>query len=80
MDSSLSAKISKMVVDTGLWTLYEFEDGKMTINKKPKMTPVEEYIKLQGRFRHMTKEQKELLQKYAEEKWRKDQALAEAYS
>jgi pyruvate/2-oxoacid:ferredoxin oxidoreductase beta subunit len=80
MDSSLSAKISKMVVDTGLWTLYEFEDGKMTINKKPKMTPVEEYIKLQGRFRHMTKEQIGLLQKYAEEKWRKDQALAEAYS
>ncbi|MFQ6127441.1 MAG: thiamine pyrophosphate-dependent enzyme [Thermoplasmata archaeon] len=80
MHSSLGAKVSKMVVETGLWTLYEFEDGKMTINKKPKMISVEDYIKLQGRFRHMTKEQMETLQKYAEEKWRKDQALAEAYS
>jgi pyruvate/2-oxoacid:ferredoxin oxidoreductase beta subunit len=80
MDSSLGAKVSKMVVDTGLWTLYEFENGKMTINKKPKMTPVEDYLKLQGRFRHLTKEQRDILQKYAEEKWRKDQALAEAYS
>ncbi|MCJ2512274.1 MAG: thiamine pyrophosphate-dependent enzyme, partial [Candidatus Thermoplasmatota archaeon] len=80
MDSSLGAKISKMVVDTGLWTLYEFEDGKMTINRKPKMTPVEDYLKLQGRFRHLTKENIATLQKYAEEKWRKDQALAEAYS
>lgn len=80
MDSSLGARVSKMVVDTGLWTLYEFEDGKMTINRKPKMTPVEDYLKLQGRFRHFTKEDIARLQKYAEEKWRKDQALAEAYS
>lgn len=78
-DSSLSVKLSKLVVETGLWTLYEFEDGKMTINRKPKMIPVRDYIKLQGRFRHMTEEQIDVLQKFAEEKWRKDQALAEAY-
>jgi pyruvate ferredoxin oxidoreductase beta subunit len=56
-DPAKTIQIAKMAVDCGMWTLYESEDGKVTINKKPKMTPVKDYLKLQGRFRHLTDEQ-----------------------
>lgn len=53
-DSSLSVKLSRLAVETRMWMLYEIENGKLKVNKKvdsPK--PVEEYLKLQGRFKHL---------------------------
>jgi pyruvate ferredoxin oxidoreductase beta subunit len=57
-DSSLSVKLSRLAVETGMWVLYEIEDGKLKVNKKvDKRKPVEEYLKLQGRFRHLKEPQ-----------------------
>ena len=50
-----------LAVETGAWALYEFENEKMTFNgrsklileKKIEIKPVEEWIKYQGRFRHL---------------------------
>jgi 2-oxoisovalerate ferredoxin oxidoreductase beta subunit len=39
------------------------------------MTPVKDYIKLQGRFRHMTEEQINVLQEWANRKWERDSAM-----
>jgi pyruvate/2-oxoacid:ferredoxin oxidoreductase beta subunit len=37
-----------------MWVLYVFENGRLKINKKvEKRKPVEEYMKLQGRFKHL---------------------------
>ncbi len=45
--------VSKMAVETRFWPIYEIENGKLTINYKPKKkVPVTEFMKLQGRFRH----------------------------
>jgi pyruvate ferredoxin oxidoreductase beta subunit len=51
-----SVENGKMAVKTGMWFLYEYENGKVTLSaptsaalKKP--TPVEDYIKMQGRFK-----------------------------
>ena len=51
-----SVEIGKLAVKTGMWYLYEYQDGKVTLSaptsaalKKP--TPVEEYVKMQGRFK-----------------------------
>jgi len=79
MEAELSVKAAKLAVDTGIWSLYEYENGKFKINVKPKMTPVEEYTKFQGRFKHMSPEEVEFLQKWIEEKWKVDLALAEVY-
>ncbi len=57
MDSELTIKVSRLAVDTKLFPLYEVEDGeKLTINYYPKEIPIEEYFKLQGRFRHLEEE------------------------
>lgn len=49
-------KITKLAVDTCVWPMYEVENGKYTITYKPKnKLPVEDFLKVQGRFAHMFK-------------------------
>ena len=66
--------ISKLAVDTCFWPLYEVENGKYKITYRPaKKLPVEEFLKLQRRFRHMFKPGNEWmiedLQKEIDKKW-----------
>lgn len=54
-DPSLTIEVAKTAVQTGAWVLMEIENGKTTLNRKlEKLKPVEEYLKLQGRFKHIT--------------------------
>ncbi|WP_022846250.1 thiamine pyrophosphate-dependent enzyme [Desulfurobacterium sp. TC5-1] len=54
--------ISKLAVETNYWPLFEVEDGKWKINYKPKeRKPIEEFLKKQGRFKHMFKPGNEYL-------------------
>lgn len=49
-------KICKMAVETCYWPLFEVIDGKWIINYEPKnKLPIEEFLKLQGRFKHLFK-------------------------
>jgi len=64
-DTELTVNIAKQAVDCGLWTLFECDNGKFTLNVKPKMTPVKDYIKPQGRFKHMTDSDIQKLQDFA---------------
>ncbi len=75
-DTAKTIELCKLAVDTGMWTLYESENGKVTINRKPKMTPVQEYLKLQGRFRHMKEEDIKTLQDWVTKKWLTDEKYA----
>jgi pyruvate ferredoxin oxidoreductase beta subunit len=57
-------QVSRLGVTTGIFTLYEIEDGKLKITVKPeKFKPVADYLKLQGRFSHLTDEDIEKIQK-----------------
>ena len=48
--------VTKAAVETCVWPLYEVIDGKYILSYKPKnKLPVEEYLKMQGRFAHMFK-------------------------
>ncbi len=53
-DPQLSVEIGRLAVQTGVWPLKEFIDGEVRHTKIPKQRkPVEEYLQLQGRFRHL---------------------------
>ena len=52
--TNLTIKIGRLAVETGVFPLYEVEDGKYRLNFDfPKLKPVADYMKLQGRFRHL---------------------------
>jgi len=53
-DPQHTVEIARLAVRTGLWPLKEYEDGVITHTKVPaERAPVEEYLKLQGRFAHL---------------------------
>ncbi|MFC1899724.1 pyruvate synthase subunit PorB [Chloroflexota bacterium] len=53
----ISVELGRLAVQTGIFPLYEIENGKYTLNvKTPNRKPVEDYLKLQGRFRHLSEE------------------------
>ncbi len=55
-DPGLTVEIARLAVETGLYPLVEYENGKVVSVRKVKVKPVEEYLKLQGRFRHLLKD------------------------
>ena len=55
-DPQESANIGKLAVKTGVWPLKEYIDGKVIHTRIPRQRPpVEEYLRLQGRFAHLFK-------------------------
>lgn len=51
-----TVKVAKAVVDTGIYPLIEYENGQLSGAMKLKdIKPVEEFLKLQGRFKHLFK-------------------------
>jgi len=53
-DPRETVEIGKLAVKTGIWPLKEYVDGKVTHTVIPRQRPpVEEYLKLQGRFSHL---------------------------
>jgi pyruvate ferredoxin oxidoreductase beta subunit len=45
--------VAKLAVETGLYPLIEYENGELIAVRKIKPKPVEEYLKTQGRFKHL---------------------------
>ncbi len=70
-----TVKLSKLAADTCYWPIYEFENGAYKINYKPQnKLPVEEFLKPQGRFRHLFSDPRGAeviaeLQRYVDEEW-----------
>lgn len=71
-DPAVTYELARLAVETGMWTLYEIEQGETKVTYRPKeMLPVENYLKLQGRFRHMSKDDIDILQRWICKKWNK---------
>jgi len=52
-EPSRTIDYARLAVNTGLYPLYEVEDGVTMVVKIPQRVPVEEYLKGQVRFRHL---------------------------
>lgn len=58
-DPKHTVEVGKMAVKTGMWPLKEYVDGKVVHTKIPhQRPPVEEYLKMQGRFQHLFEPQR----------------------
>jgi pyruvate/2-oxoacid:ferredoxin oxidoreductase beta subunit len=72
-DPAKTIEVARSAVQTGIWPLYEITDGeKFKLTYKPReLKPVAEYYKAQARFRHVTDEQIEGIQKETAKNWEK---------
>ncbi|MFV0481677.1 MAG: thiamine pyrophosphate-dependent enzyme [Campylobacteraceae bacterium] len=71
-DSSLSLELSRVAVNSGLWYLAEFTDGEFFINHVPKeFTPIKDYLKAQGRFKHLNDDDVAVLINSRDKQWEK---------
>jgi pyruvate ferredoxin oxidoreductase beta subunit len=60
----LSIKMGRLAVETGVFPLYEVERGQYHMSLDfPKLKPIKEYFKLQGRFRHLTDDMIEAIER-----------------
>ncbi len=72
-----TVKLARLAVQTTLFPIYEVEYGeKYTLNipvKEPK--PIKDYIRLQGRFRHLKDEDIALIQEETNRRWERIRKL-----
>ena len=62
-------EVARMAIETGMWTNYEIVDGAMRVTQAPsRLKPVDEYLKCQGRFAHLTPEMIQRMQQFVNAK------------
>jgi len=59
-ESSQTSEVAKLAVETGLYPIFEYENGQLVPRKIASVKPVEEYLKIQGRFKHLLRDEKGL--------------------
>jgi pyruvate ferredoxin oxidoreductase beta subunit len=58
MAPELAVSIGRLAVQTGAFPLYEIDHGALRLTMPtPQLRPIQDYLKPQGRFRHLGKEQ-----------------------
>lgn len=82
-DTSKTVEIGRLAVLTGVWALYEIENGKFRLNPpsdrlidKSKRKPVKQYLTMQERFRQLTEADIEKIQQWVDEDWEYYRKLA----
>ncbi len=68
--------IAKLAVQTNFWPIFEVVDGRYKINYKPKEAkPVEEWLKTQGRFKHLFNDKNkgiiDEIQRWTDTRWKR---------
>jgi len=68
--SDLTVEMGRLAVETGAFPLFEVVDGKLSLSiKMDKRRPIMEYMKPQGRFRHLKEEDVEEIQRLVDENY-----------
>ena len=64
-----TVEVARMAIETGMWNMYEWENGAYRYQFKPKKyKPVREYLKLQRRFAHLSEAHIAKLQAFVDAK------------
>ncbi|NQT25906.1 3-methyl-2-oxobutanoate dehydrogenase subunit beta [candidate division KSB1 bacterium] len=75
-----TVKIARLATETNVFPIYEVENGVYKINKRIKTPkPVSEYLKLQGRFRHLTADVIDFIQQGVNDRLTRIEKLEQAF-
>ncbi len=65
-----SVEVARLAVESNMFPLFEVENGIYNITYRPKkVIPVKDYLKVQGRFRHLSDDEINEIQKDVDEAW-----------
>jgi len=60
-------ELGRLAVETGSWILYEIEEGEFRVTYRPiQRKLVNEYLNAQKRFKHLTDQEKEMIQSHVD--------------
>jgi pyruvate ferredoxin oxidoreductase beta subunit len=80
MKPELSVESAKLVVTTRIFPIYEVLDGHYVLNRKiDNPTPIEDYLKIQGRFKHLKAPDIDYIRGRVYEEYDRIVKLAEAF-
>jgi len=81
-DASKTVELGKLAVQTGLWALYEIENGKFKLDSpsdrlidRSKRKPVRDYFTPQARFRNVTDQDIKRIEQWLDEDWERYRRL-----
>ena len=74
--TNLGPILAREAIDTGYWLLLEYDNHKLTINYEPKFKGLCDFLKKQGRFKHMTKEQYKIMEDHIRHRYNVYQSLS----
>jgi pyruvate ferredoxin oxidoreductase beta subunit len=75
--TELAIRYGRLAVQTGVFPLYEVENGKYKLSYNPEpLRPIKDYLKGQGRFRHLTEEVISKIQERITTEWDELKALS----
>lgn len=69
--ADLAIEVSRLVVETNIFPLFEVMEGKYVVRKNTKPKPVEEYLKGQRRFSHLTPDLIKIIQTRVDSEYEK---------
>jgi len=76
----VTVRIARLATETNVFPLYEVEDGVYAINRRiAKPKPVDEYLKMQGRFHHLTVDEVRFFQESVDKNWERLVKLEKAF-
>jgi pyruvate ferredoxin oxidoreductase beta subunit len=68
-DTNLTIKMARLAMQSGMWKLYEFDHGKLLLGQEPTFEGLEEYFKLQRRYKHINPSEIEVIKKDISADW-----------
>jgi pyruvate ferredoxin oxidoreductase beta subunit len=79
--SNMTIQMGRLAVETGIFPLYEVENGRYRLNvDRPTLKPVEEYLRPQGRYRHLTDKEIQEIQERVREDFARLKAKVACFS
>ncbi len=87
MDDAYTIRAARLAVETGAWILWEYNQGRLSISPpsipykdRSRRRPLEEYLKIQGRFAHLKPEDIKAMEEKIDRQWDLILRLAEIFS
>jgi pyruvate ferredoxin oxidoreductase beta subunit len=78
-DNSQTFSMARAAVESGMWAMYEIENGAFRITYEPsRKKSIAEYLKAQGRFKDISEEEIKIIEAHVDKDWARYRKMQDA--